>query len=46
MLFLVSFGVLTFSIPSYDFKKSDKAGGTYVKPFVNYKGQTPSLFCF
>ena len=40
LLFLVSFGVLTFSIPSCDFKKSDKAGGTYVKPSVNYKGQT------
>jgi hypothetical protein len=37
LLFLVSFGVLTFSIPSCDFKKkSEKAGGTYVKPSVNY----------
>jgi len=25
---------------SCDFKKSDKAGGSYVKPSVNYKGQT------
>jgi hypothetical protein len=40
LLLLVSFGVLTFSIPSCDFKKSDKAGGRYVKPSVNYKGQT------
>lgn len=40
LLFLVSFGILTFSIPSCDFKKSDKAGGSYVKPSVNYKGQT------
>jgi hypothetical protein len=31
LLFLVSFGVLTFSIPSCDFKKSDKAGGSYRK---------------
>lgn len=27
-------------IPSCDFKKSDSAGGTYVKPSVDYKGQT------
>ncbi len=40
LLFLVSFGILTFSIPSCDFKKSDKAGGSYVKPSVNYKSQT------
>ena len=40
LIFLVSFGFLTFSIPSCDFKKSDSAGGTYVKPSVNYKGQT------
>lgn len=40
LLFLVSFGFLAFSIPSCDFKKSDKAGGSYVKPSVNYKGQT------
>jgi hypothetical protein len=32
LLFLVSFGVLTFSIPSCEFKKSDNAGGIYVKP--------------
>jgi hypothetical protein len=36
LLFIVSFGVLTFSIPSCDFKKTDKAGGIYVKPSVNY----------
>ena len=40
LLLFVLFGVLTFSIPSCDFKKSDKAGGSYVKPSVNYKGQT------
>jgi hypothetical protein len=40
LLFLVSLGVLTLSIPSCDFKKSDKASGSYVKPSVNYKGQT------
>jgi hypothetical protein len=40
LLLLVSFGFVTFSIPSCDFKKSDKAGGSYVKPSVNYKGQT------
>ena len=39
LLFLVSFGVLTFSVPSCDFKKSDKTGGSYVKPSVNYKSQ-------
>jgi len=32
LLFLFSFGVLTFSIPSCEFKKSDNAGGVYVKP--------------
>ena len=40
LLLLVSFGFLTFSVPSCDFKKSDKAGGSYVKRSVNYKGQT------
>ncbi len=39
IFFIVSFGVLTFSIPSCDFKKSDKANRSYVKPSVNYKGQ-------
>ncbi len=29
LLLLISFGVLTFSIPSCDFKKSDSAGGSY-----------------
>jgi hypothetical protein len=38
-LFLILFSFLTFSFPSCDFKKSDKAGGTYVKPSVNDKGQ-------
>ena len=40
LLIMVSFGVLTLSIPSCDLKKSDNAGGSYVKPAVNYKGQT------
>jgi hypothetical protein len=39
LLFIVSFGVLTFSIPSCDFKKSDKSSRSYVKQSVNYKGQ-------
>ena len=39
IFFIVSFGVLTFSIPSCDFKKSDKSNRSYVKPSVNYKGQ-------
>jgi hypothetical protein len=38
LLFLVSFGVLTFSIPSCDFKKSDNAGGVYVKPTITRTG--------
>jgi hypothetical protein len=38
LLFMVSFAVLTYSIPSCDFKKSDKAGGSYVKASLNYKG--------
>ena len=39
-LFLLLLNILTFSLPSFDFKKSDSAGGSYVKPSVNYKGQT------
>ena len=39
LVFLVSFGVLTFSIPSCDFKKSDSAGGTYVKPTITRTGK-------
>ncbi len=39
LLFLVSFGVLVFSIPSCDFKKSDSAGGTYVKPTITRTGK-------
>ena len=32
--------VLTFvTVQSCDIRKSDSAGGTYVKPSVNYKGQ-------
>jgi len=38
--FLILLNILTFSLPSCDFKKSDNAGGSYVKPSVNYKGQT------
>ena len=36
-LFLLLLNILTFSLPSCDFKKSDSAGGSYVKPSVNYK---------
>ena len=39
IFFSVSLGFLTFSIPSCDFKKLDKANRTYVKPSVNFKGQ-------
>jgi hypothetical protein len=39
LLFIVSFGVLTFSIPSCDFKKSDKSGGAYVKPTFRRTGK-------
>ena len=39
LLFLVSFGVLTISIPSCDFKKSDSAAGTYVKPTITRTGK-------
>jgi hypothetical protein len=39
-LFLVLFSILAFSLTSCDFKKSDSAGGSYVKPSVNYKGQS------
>ena len=39
LLFLFSFGILTFSIPSCDFKKSDSAGGTYVKPTITRTGK-------
>lgn len=34
MLFLIC-----FVFNSCDFKKSDRAGGTYIKPSINYKGQ-------
>ena len=37
--FFISIGVSLFSIQSCDIRKSDAAGGTYVKPSVNYKGQ-------
>ena len=39
-LIIINIIIVIFSIPSCDFKKSDKAGGSYVKPSVNYKGQT------
>jgi hypothetical protein len=39
LLFIVSFGILTFFIPSCDFKKSDKAGGVYVKPTITRTGK-------
>ena len=39
LLFIVSFGFLTVSIPSCDFKKSDKAGGVYVKPTITRTGK-------
>ena len=39
LLFIVSFGVLTFSIPSCDYKKSDKAGGVFVKPTITKTGK-------
>ena len=39
LLFLVSFGILVFSIPSCDFKKSDNAGGVYVKPTITRTGK-------
>ena len=35
----ISIGVSLVSIQSCDIRKSDSAGGTYVKPSVNYKGQ-------
>jgi hypothetical protein len=39
IFFIVSFGILTFSFPSCDFKKSDKAGGVYVKPTIKRTGK-------
>jgi hypothetical protein len=39
LIFLVSFGVLTFSVPSCDFKKSENAGGVYVKPTITRTGK-------
>jgi hypothetical protein len=39
LLFIVSFGILTFSIPSCDFKKSDKDEGIYVKPTITRTGK-------
>jgi len=39
LLLLVSIGVIGFSIPSCDFKKSDNAGGVYVKPTITRTGK-------
>lgn len=38
ILFL-GIGIAIASIQSCDIKRSDSAGGTYVRPSVNYKGQ-------
>ncbi|MBM3160352.1 MAG: hypothetical protein FJZ66_03365 [Bacteroidetes bacterium] len=37
---LIALGFLVITLSSCDAKKSDKAGGSYVKPSLNYKGQT------
>jgi hypothetical protein len=37
---LIALGIVVIALSSCDAKKSDSAGGTYVKPSVNYKGQT------
>lgn len=37
--FIISLVLTGNSISSCDFKKSDSARGSYVKPSVNYKGQ-------
>ena len=39
IVLLISIGVSLVSIQSCDIRKSDSAGGTYLKPSVNYKGQ-------
>jgi hypothetical protein len=39
LLFLILFFSLTTSFISCDFKKSENAGGTYVKPSIDYKGK-------
>jgi hypothetical protein len=36
----IALGFLVITLSSCDAKKSDSAGGTYVKPSVDYKGQT------
>ena len=38
VLFL-GLGMILISFQSCDIRKSDTAGGTYVKPSINYKGQ-------
>jgi len=38
-LFLILFSILSCSLPSCDFKKSDKAGGVYVKPTITRTGK-------
>ena len=40
ILFLCSISILLFSSSSSDFKKSDDSNRSYVKPSVDYKGQT------
>ena len=39
LLFLILFLSVTSIFISCDFKKSDNAGGTYVKPSIDYKGR-------
>lgn len=39
IVLFISIGGSLVSIQSCDIRKSDTAGGTYVKPSVNYKGQ-------
>ncbi len=36
----IALGFVVIALSSCDAKKSDSAGGTYVKPSVDYKGQT------
>lgn len=39
IVLFISIGVSLITIQSCDIRKSESAGGTYVKPSVNYKGQ-------
>lgn len=36
---IITLGLTIVTVQSCDTRKSDSAGGTYVKPSVNYKGQ-------